>query len=78
MLVIGNTHDPVTAYQDSVAMSRSLTRARLLTIDGYGHTALLNPSSCADRYERRYFIHERVPPKDARCSQDVQPFTAAP
>ncbi|HEY3958027.1 MAG TPA: alpha/beta fold hydrolase, partial [Streptosporangiaceae bacterium] len=38
ILVVGNTGDPWTAYQDSVAMSRDLARARLLTVDGYGHT----------------------------------------
>ena len=75
ILVIGNTHDPVTSYRDSIVMSRSLARGRLLTVDGYGHTALLNPSSCVDRYESRYFIDGALPPKGTRCEQDVQPFT---
>ena len=31
-------------------------RARLLTVAGYGHTALLNPSTCAGGYETSYFL----------------------
>ena len=34
VLVIGNTGDPATSYQGSVAMSRDLARTRLLTVDG--------------------------------------------
>ena len=36
-MVIGITHDPATPYQGAVAMSKLLARARLLTVDGYGH-----------------------------------------
>jgi TAP-like protein len=54
ILVIGNTGDPVTGYQNSVAMARELARARLLTVDGFGHTEFFNPSTCASSYEFRY------------------------
>ena len=33
-LVIGNTFDPSTPYQGSIAMANELARARLLTVDG--------------------------------------------
>jgi pimeloyl-ACP methyl ester carboxylesterase len=46
VLVIGNTFDPATPLRGAVAMAQNLGRARLLTMDGYGHTALINPSSC--------------------------------
>jgi pimeloyl-ACP methyl ester carboxylesterase len=78
VLVIGNTFDPATPYRGAVAMARQLARARLLTVDGYGHTALLNPSSCANRYESRYFINGTLPPRGTRCRQDRQPFSPAP
>ena len=55
-------------------MARQLARARLLTLDGYGHPALPNPSSCVNRYESRYFIAETLPPSGIRCPQDAQPF----
>jgi pimeloyl-ACP methyl ester carboxylesterase len=47
ILVIGNTFDPSTPYEGAVAMAGYLARARLLTVDGYGHTVLRNPSPCA-------------------------------
>lgn len=78
VLVIGNTHDPATPHRNAVAMARQLARARLLTVDGYGHTAMTNPSACVDRHESRYFIARALPPKGATCEQDYQPFTGSP
>jgi pimeloyl-ACP methyl ester carboxylesterase len=76
VLVIGNTFDPATPLRGAVAMSQKLGRARLLTVDGYGHTALINPSACVNRYEARYFSKGKLPPKGARCGQDGEPFGA--
>jgi pimeloyl-ACP methyl ester carboxylesterase len=75
VLVIGNTFDPATPLRGAVAMSQSLGRARLLTVDGYGHTALINPSACVNRYEARYFVSGALPPQGTRCAQDEAPFS---
>jgi pimeloyl-ACP methyl ester carboxylesterase len=77
ILVIGNTHDLSTPYRNSVAMARELAKARLLTVEGYGHTALLNPSSCASQYESDYLIGGTLPPEGTVCRQDKGPFAAA-
>lgn len=74
VLVIGNTFDPATPLRGAVAMSQALGRARLLTVDGYGHTALINPSACVNRYVARYFISGVLPPKGTRCAQNAAPF----
>jgi pimeloyl-ACP methyl ester carboxylesterase len=74
VLVIGNTFDPATPLRAAVAMSQALGRARLLTVDGYGHTALINPSACVNRYEGRYFVSGVLPPKGTRCAQDGDPL----
>ncbi len=74
ILVIGNTGDPVTPYQSSVAMSQDLARARLLTVRGYGHTEFLNPSTCASRDEIRYLLTGRLPPHGTVCPQDAIPL----
>jgi pimeloyl-ACP methyl ester carboxylesterase len=74
ILVIGNTGDPVTPYQGSVAMAHDLARARLLTVDGFGHTEFYNPSECASDYEFRYLASGKLPPKGTVCPQSVQPF----
>jgi pimeloyl-ACP methyl ester carboxylesterase len=76
ILLIGNTGDPVTSYQDSVALSRELARARLLTVDGYGHTEQANPSTCAVDDEVRYLLTGALPPAGTICSQDAPPFPA--
>jgi pimeloyl-ACP methyl ester carboxylesterase len=78
VLVTNNTIDPNTPYQGAVAMTRTLARARLLTVDGYGHGVLANQSACASRYIRRYLIKKTLPPKHAICRQDQQPFNGSP
>ena len=74
ILVIGNTGDPATPYQGSVAMAHDLARARLLTVDGFGHTEFFNPSECASNYEFRYLITGKLPPQGTVCPQSVEPF----
>ena len=74
ILVIGNTGDPVTPYQGSVAMAHDLARAQLLTVDGFGHTEFFNPSECASNYEFTYLTTGKLPPAGAVCPQSVQPF----
>lgn len=74
ILVIGNTGDPLTPYQSSVAMSRDLSRARLLTVNGYGHTMYQNPSTCALGYMTSYLVTGALPPAGTTCPQDAVPF----
>ena len=78
VLVIGNLFDPETPYEGAVAMARELAHARLLTVDGYGHTAFHNPSTCANDYMSRYVVDGTLPPPGTVCSQDQQPFTTGP
>jgi TAP-like protein len=59
-------------------MARELARARLLTVDGYGHGVLGNQSACATRYISRYLIDKTLPLKGAVCQQDQQPFSGTP
>jgi len=74
MLLIGNTGDPVLPLHDSVAMSRDLARARLLTVDEYGHTEINNPDTCATDYEIRYLLTGALPPPRTVCKQHTAPF----
>lgn len=76
ILVIGNTGDPVTPYGSAVAISRDLARARLLTVDGFGHTEFLNPSTCATNYEISYLETGGLPQAGTVCQQDAAPFPA--
>ena len=75
MQVIGNIFDPSTPYEGAVAMAHDLAYARLLTVDGYGHSALLNPSTCAYDYVSRYLVDGTLPPPGTVCPQDKAPFS---
>ncbi|WKV72561.1 alpha/beta hydrolase [Streptomyces sp. PCS3-D2] len=76
VLVIGTRYDPSTPYAGAEAMARELADARLLTNDGYGHTALFNnASSCISAYESRYLVDGTLPPPGTVCRPDRVPFT---
>ncbi|MEU8678655.1 alpha/beta hydrolase [Streptomyces sp. NPDC048560] len=78
VLVVNPTYDPATPYQGGQAMARELSHARLLTLKGYGHTALDNPSSCVNNHAVRYFRDGRLPPIGTTCEQDTAPFAPTP
>jgi len=76
LLLVGTRYDPATPYAGARALAGELADARLLTLDGYGHTALINPSACVARYESRYLIDGTLPPAGTTCRQDTAPFPA--
>ena len=77
ILVIGTTTDPATPLRNSVVMAHDLANARLLVVNGYGHTEFLNPSSCAANYETAYFLTGALPPAGTVCQPNVAPFAQA-
>jgi pimeloyl-ACP methyl ester carboxylesterase len=77
ILVINNTNDSATPLQNAIAMTHDLADARLLVVKGYGHTAFLNPSTCAGNYMTTYFLTGALPPKGTICSQNLTPFASA-
>jgi len=74
VLVIGNTFDPATPYSSSERMAAELANGHLLSIDGFGHTVLLNPNRCAQDHVASYLISGLLPPAGARCAADTSPF----
>ena len=74
ILVVRNTFDPATPYQNSLDMVEQLADARLLTVEGFGHSELLNPSDCANAYIVEYLISGVLPPVGTVCQQNKQPF----
>jgi pimeloyl-ACP methyl ester carboxylesterase len=76
ILLLGNTGDTdLPYYQDALAMEHDLARARLLTVDGYGHTEQSNPSSCAISYEISYLESGALPPVGTVCHENTAPFS---
>jgi TAP-like protein len=74
ILVIGNRYDSRTAYSNARIAARRLGNAVLLTLNGYGHTSEIDPSTCIDRAVRRYLITMATPPDGTVCPPDRQPF----
>lgn len=74
ILVMGNRHDPATAYVNAVRVARRLGNAVLLTQNGYGHVSFHDPSACIDRARVDYLVRLNTPPKGTVCSSDRTPF----
>ena len=68
VLVVGNTYDPATPLASSVRMAQELADGRLLIVNGFGHTVLINPSRCAQDHIAAYLIDGRLPPAGASCT----------
>jgi len=66
VLVLGNTGDAATPYQDSVKVSKMLAHGHLLTYHGEGHTSY-GRNDCVDTAVHRYLIDLKVPPTDPDC-----------
>jgi hypothetical protein len=69
ILVVNNR--PVWNAQ---ATTDELTDARLLIVEGYGHTTLNVRSACASAAEASYLITLQTPAVGTTCSADHQPF----
>jgi pimeloyl-ACP methyl ester carboxylesterase len=74
-LVIGTTFDPATPYSWAEGMVRALGNARLLTMEGDGHTAYGRNSACVDSATVSYLIESTLPAEGTVCQQEV-PFLA--
>jgi pimeloyl-ACP methyl ester carboxylesterase len=72
-LVIGTTYDPATPYPGAVSLVADLGNARLLTMEGDGHTAYGGNSACIDAATDAYLIDGLLPEAGTVCQQEV-PF----
>ncbi|WP_163506645.1 alpha/beta fold hydrolase [Fodinicola acaciae] len=72
ILVIATTHDPDTSYPMAQGLTRELADARLLALNGFGHTS--QASACIGRYRTAYLISGALPPAGAQCAQDTPIF----
>jgi hypothetical protein len=72
-LVVATTYDPATPYRGAKALVRDLGNARLLTMNGDGHTAYGGNSACIDTAVDAYLLDGTLPDAGTVCQQDV-PF----
>lgn len=68
ILVIGTTHDPATPYSWAEALVAQLDNARLLTRDGWGHTAYTSGNECVQEAVDTYLLEGTLPPEGTVCS----------
>jgi pimeloyl-ACP methyl ester carboxylesterase len=73
-LVVNTTHDPSTPMPNAEAIASLMPGAVLLRVNGFGHTTLLNRSTCANDHIAKYLVDGEMPPPDSWCEQDRQPF----
>jgi pimeloyl-ACP methyl ester carboxylesterase len=66
ILVVGNTGDAATPYQDAQYVSTMLTHGHLITYHGEGHTSY-GRDTCIDAAIHAYIINLTVPQKDPQC-----------
>lgn len=82
ILVVGTTYDPATPYREAVRLASQLQSARLLTMQGDGHTAYGGNSACIDTAVDAYLNEGTLPAVGTNCKQEVpfqlaQPATSA-
>jgi pimeloyl-ACP methyl ester carboxylesterase len=79
ILVINAEHDPITPIWGAEAAVADLGNARLLKVNGDGHTSMyVEPSTCRDDAELAYLMSLRLPPKGTVCNVDQLPFGLTP
>jgi pimeloyl-ACP methyl ester carboxylesterase len=72
-LVVATTYDPATPYRGAKALVHDLGNARLLTMQGDGHTAYGGNSPCIDDAVDAYLLNGALPAPGTVCQQEV-PF----
>nr|BFF02972.1 hypothetical protein GCM10020241_46470 [Streptoalloteichus tenebrarius] len=77
ILVINSRFDPATPLKGARDGLRDLARARLLVVEGAGHSTMLVPSTCAERAKRDYLVSGALPPPGTTCGVDRRPFDPA-
>jgi pimeloyl-ACP methyl ester carboxylesterase len=73
VLVVGNRFDPATDYAGAQASARLLRNSRLLTYDGWGHTAF-GRSACVTDAVVGYLVDGALPAPGTRCGANPNPF----
>ncbi|WP_405057164.1 alpha/beta hydrolase [Kribbella sp. NBC_01505] len=78
VLVFGTRHDPATPYQATRPYADLWPDARMVTIEGWGHSTSLGGSVCADQLLTKYLTTLAAPADGSTCQQDRKPFDPIP
>lgn len=67
IVVVGTTHDPATPYRWARSLATDLENGRLITRDGYGHTAYGSSGGCVETAVDAYLIDGTAPEDGLTC-----------
>ncbi|KAG4431992.1 hypothetical protein IFR05_012520 [Cadophora sp. M221] len=73
-LVVGNTLDPVTPLVNAQKAKRVFQNAKLLTIEGAGHTSHTTRNICAFAKIKAFFNSDKWIGRDAYCPLEAGPW----
>lgn len=73
-LIINTRYDPATPLEGAYAGAAQLGDARVIVVEGEGHTSMYVASRCAERIKREYLFTGEVPPPNIQCERDKSPF----
>jgi len=75
ILLIGNTYDPLSPLVNARKVHSMIKRSFLIQQDGYGHTSLVQESSCRNDIVRDYFVNGKSPEeREVICPVDDPVF----
>ncbi|NIH79753.1 alpha/beta hydrolase [Amycolatopsis viridis] len=74
ILVINSRFDPATPLAGAIDGLHELADARLLVVEGAGHSTMYVHSTCAEKVKREYLIAGTLPAPGATCGIDGGPF----
>lgn len=74
ILILNSRFDPATPLRGAYDGASELDRARVVVIEGVGHSSMYVASTCAERVKREYLFSGELPPEGTGCSRDKSPF----
>lgn len=77
IMVMNSRHDPQTPLAGAKDGIAELANARLLVVEGTGHSTMYVHSTCAEKAKRDYLISGVLPAVGATCPIDHNPFDPA-
>jgi hypothetical protein len=69
VIVIGVTNDPATPYKWAQDLAKVFTNAKLLTLNGDGHTGHNQGNNCVDSVVDSYFLTGKIDSKPLICAK---------
>lgn len=70
ILVLGITGDHATPYKYGKSLADGLDNGHFVTLEGEGHGASYEESSCIDKIVNAYFLKDELPEEGMRCQPD--------